>query len=94
MTFSFHILSNLLFTVILSFNAILSEHYEINNKKIKNIKHDHKVKLCCYMPWRRLGERRYSSYSFLTSAIDGGEWSASHPGCALPLRKEPPVPIG
>jgi hypothetical protein len=23
-----------------------------------------------------LGERRYSSYSFLTSALDGSEWSA------------------
>jgi hypothetical protein len=30
------------------------------------------------------GERRYSSYSFLTSALEGGEWSASHPGRALP----------
>jgi hypothetical protein len=35
------------------------------------------------------GERRYSSYSFLTSALDGGEWSATRPGRALP-----PVPIG
>jgi hypothetical protein len=34
-------------------------------------------------PWRRKGERRYSSYSFITSALDGGEWSASLPGCAL-----------
>jgi hypothetical protein len=32
-------------------------------------------------------ERRYSSYSFTTSALDGGEWSASRPGCVLP-----PVP--
>jgi hypothetical protein len=30
----------------------------------------------------------YSSYSFTTSALDGGEWSASRPGRALP-----PVPI-
>jgi hypothetical protein len=36
-----------------------------------------------------MGEKRYSSYSFLTSALDGGEWSASRPGRALP-----PVPIG
>jgi hypothetical protein len=35
-----------------------------------------------------LGDRRYSSYSFLTSALEGGEWSASRPGRALP-----PVPI-
>jgi hypothetical protein len=36
-----------------------------------------------YTPWRRLGERRYSSYSFSTSALDGGEWSASRPGHAF-----------
>jgi hypothetical protein len=29
-----------------------------------------------------LGERRYSSYSFITSALEGGEWSASIPGSA------------
>jgi hypothetical protein len=34
------------------------------------------------------GDRKYSSYSFLTSALDGGEWSTSRPGRALP-----PVPI-
>jgi hypothetical protein len=39
------------------------------------------------------GERRYSSYSFTISALDGGEWSASRPGRALPPGKEPPVPI-
>jgi hypothetical protein len=50
-----------------------------------------KVKLSRYTPWRHIGRggRRYSSYSFLTSALDGGEWSASRPGRALP-----PVPIG
>jgi hypothetical protein len=36
-----------------------------------------KVKLSCYTPWRHMEERRYSSYSYLTSALDGGEWSAS-----------------
>jgi hypothetical protein len=35
-------------------------------------------RLCHDIPWRRLGER-YSSYSFWTSALDGGEWSASRP---------------
>jgi hypothetical protein len=39
-----------------------------------------------------LSERRYSSYSFLTSALEGGEWSESRPGRALPSDKEPPVP--
>jgi hypothetical protein len=35
------------------------------------------------------GGRMYSSYSFTISALDGGEWSASRPGRALP-----PLPIG
>jgi hypothetical protein len=40
-----------------------------------------------------LGERMYSSYSFSTSALDGGKWSASRPGRALPPGEGPPVPI-
>jgi hypothetical protein len=40
-----------------------------------------------------LCDRRYSSYSFLTSVLEGGEWSASRPGRALPPGKEPPVGI-
>jgi hypothetical protein len=36
------------------------------------------------------GERRYSSYSFSTSALDVGELSASRPGRAFPPRKGPP----
>jgi hypothetical protein len=39
------------------------------------------------------GERRYSSYSFSTSALEGGEWSASRPGRFFTPGKEPPVPI-
>jgi hypothetical protein len=35
-----------------------------------------KLKLSHYTPRRRLGERRYSSYSFSTSALDRGGWSA------------------
>jgi hypothetical protein len=34
-------------------------------------------------------EWRYSSYSFSTSALDGGEWSASRPGRALAPGKDP-----
>jgi hypothetical protein len=40
-----------------------------------------------------LGGRGYRSCSFSTSAIDGGEWSASRPGRALAPGKGPPVPI-
>jgi hypothetical protein len=39
-----------------------------------------------------MGDRRYSCYSFLISALDGGEWSASRRSHALPPGKEPPVP--
>jgi hypothetical protein len=35
----------------------------------------------------------YNSYSFLTLALDVGEWSASCPGCSLRLGKGPLVPI-
>jgi hypothetical protein len=41
------------------------------------------------MPWWHMWGEEYSPYSYLTSALDGGEWSASRPGRALP-----PVPIG
>jgi hypothetical protein len=34
------------------------------------------------------GERKYSSYSFLTSALYGGEWSSSRPGRPLPRGKD------
>jgi hypothetical protein len=43
---------------------------------------------------RAHGERRYSSYSFSISALDGDKWSASRPGRALAPEKGPPLPIG
>jgi hypothetical protein len=49
------------------------------------------VKQSRYTPWRRLGERTYSSYSFTTSALDRDKWSASRPGRALPPGKVPIV---
>jgi hypothetical protein len=39
-------------------------------------------------------ERKYSSYSFLTSALQRGEWSVSRLGRALAPGKVPPVPTG
>jgi hypothetical protein len=42
---------------------------------------------------KALGGEEYSSYSFSTSALDGGEWSASYPSRALASGKGPPVPI-
>jgi hypothetical protein len=51
-----------------------------------------KKKQTHYTSLRRLGERRYSS-SFLTSAVDGGEWSASRPGSALAMGEGHLIPI-
>jgi hypothetical protein len=53
-----------------------------------------KVKQSHNTPTEAQGEERYSSNSFTPSALEGGEWSASRPGRALPSRKGLPVPIG
>jgi hypothetical protein len=39
------------------------------------------------------GERSYSFYSFLTSALERGERSASRPGLALPRGKDLRYPL-
>jgi len=44
-------------------------------------------------PWKRIEDWRYSSTHSFSSAIDGGEWSASRPSRFTPGR-EPLVPIG
>jgi hypothetical protein len=52
-----------------------------------------KVKMSHYTPWRLLGVRRYSSYSFLTYVL-GGVSGQHHTLAVLYLwGKEPPVPI-
>jgi hypothetical protein len=53
-----------------------------------------KVKQSYNIPMEGQGERMYSSYSLLTSALDGGQWSASRPGRALIPGKGPTVSIG
>jgi hypothetical protein len=50
--------------------------------RIYGRKHTHKVSCPATRHWGGWGGRRYSSYSFFTSALDGGEWSASRPGRA------------
>jgi hypothetical protein len=40
-------------------------------------------------PWRRIGEWRYSSTHSLTSALGGGEWSASRPDRFTPRERAP-----
>jgi hypothetical protein len=44
-------------------------------------------------PCMSQGERRYSSYSFLNWAIDGGEWSASRRGRVFTSGKNPQNPL-
>jgi hypothetical protein len=53
-----------------------------------------KVKLSHYHHAGDKRERKYSSYSFLTLALDGGEWSVTRTNRALPPREGPLVPIG
>jgi hypothetical protein len=53
-----------------------------------------KVKLPLCFNWASrhegvLGEWRYSSTPYLTSALDGGEWSASRPGHLTPRERAP-----
>jgi hypothetical protein len=36
-----------------------------------------------------MGKRKYSSYSFMTSLLNGGEWSASRTGHAIAQGKDP-----
>jgi hypothetical protein len=45
------------------------------------------------MQWRLLAERKYSSQSFLTSALNRDEWSTSRIGRAVAPGKVLPVPI-
>jgi hypothetical protein len=43
-----------------------------------------------YTPWWRSGERKYSSYSFLTSALDGGVSGQRHAPAALSPEERTP----
>jgi hypothetical protein len=78
-------------TIVRIITVPLYCHWSTNNI-VYNITCISKVKLSRYMTWRFMGERRKIS-SYLTSALDGCEWSASRPGRALPAGKGPPIPI-
>jgi hypothetical protein len=52
-----------------------------------------KENLSRYTPWESGGGgggRQFDTYSFLTSALERGEWSASRPGRALPRGERAP----
>jgi hypothetical protein len=64
-----------------------------SNILILTIKNEQKRKSVQLRHAGTKGERRYSSYSFSTSALDMGEWSAPRPGWDLPLGKDPRYPL-
>jgi hypothetical protein len=59
---------------------------DLTRNKAKNLKLSH------FTPRRRLRERKYTSYSFSTLALDGVKWSASRTGRDLDPGKGPPEP--
>jgi hypothetical protein len=57
-------------------------------KKYRSIFYTIMLSLC--NPRNHMGEQRYSCHSFLTSALDGGKWSASRSG-RFTARRAPTV---
>jgi hypothetical protein len=51
------------------------------------------VKQSRYTPWRRLRERKYSFYSFLTSALDRVSGLRQAPAALYPRGKDPGYPL-
>jgi hypothetical protein len=69
--------------------GILPQHYTASQQDLDLNLHGRKVKLSLCFNWTPrhegvLGEWMYSSTHSLTSALEGGEWSASRPGCFTP----------
>jgi hypothetical protein len=63
---------------------VISEHSQVYISSKKGKKRQNKGKAVPLHAMEALGgESRYSSYSFTTSALDGGEWSASRPSRAF-----------
>jgi hypothetical protein len=58
-------------------------HYQVQMSPSK------KLTLSHYTPRRRLGGEEINSYLFLTSALDGGEWSAWRPAAIYPRDRTP-----
>lgn len=62
--------------------------YKYKQKVVKK----NKVKLSLHIPWRYTWEMEVQLFSFLSSALDGCEWSASHPA-TLPPGRAPWYPV-
>jgi hypothetical protein len=59
----------------------------------RHIPEDSNLKLSHYKPWRRLGERRYRSYSFSTSALYGVSSQHHAPDALYPRGRDPRYPL-
>jgi hypothetical protein len=68
-------------------------YYQLQASVYRSIIKKGKVVPLCSIE-AHLGDRRYSSYSFLTSAPEGGEWSASRPGRTFPPGERAPGGLG
>jgi hypothetical protein len=69
-------------------------HTTWNKSAAPTVKVKVKFSLCFLFNWAPrhegiLGEWRYSSTHSLTSALDGGEWSASRPHCFTSRERDP-----
>jgi hypothetical protein len=84
---------NASYHIIIVVNIVTHRHYppENNTNVYYSILHIKKVKQSRYTPWRRLGERRYSSYSFLTWALDGVSGQHHAPAALYPGERTPGI---
>jgi hypothetical protein len=67
---------------------VLHIPFYLYDSLVKSVNQSHNI------PMEVQGGRRYSSYSFMTSALDRGEWSTSCLSCTLLPGKGPLVPTG
>jgi hypothetical protein len=89
---------NLSFTLLFLFMEVMTEFVNTNYKNYFHTKNEwdfytYRGKEIITRNGGAWGDRRYISISFLNSALEGGEWSASHPGRTLPPGKVSSVPI-
>jgi hypothetical protein len=74
----------------------LSQNLDIRHHNVTFLKVKVKLSLCLskYHSMKMCLGVEVQLHAFLTSELDGDEWSASRPGRFNPPRKEPLIPIG
>jgi hypothetical protein len=73
--------------------VIILDNEDTLQRALNKINKNNKIKKAVPQHLLRCRER-YSSYSFMTSALAECEWSVSRPGCTLPPGKGPLVTTG